>query len=148
MQGAAGGTLCVWAHRLPVNFDLARAELDRPGSHVRLVICNYTLDEGQERVPVGAAIALTALSQRSNEIDRAINEYAADAIASLGAKRSSFAPEDHAWTKRRRPQTLGEIDTTVTRLVALRAWGTVTRAGRAPGITQVALSRWLDRRER
>jgi len=148
MHAAAEGTLCVWAHRLPANFDLARAELDRPGSRLRLVICNYALSDGQERVPVGAAITLTDLAQRSAEVDRVINEYAADAIISLGAKRSSFTSDDLAWTKRRRPQSLGEIETTVTRLVALREWGTVTRAAGHLGITHVALSRWLDRRER
>jgi hypothetical protein len=69
-----------------------------------------------------------------------------DAIAALGASPSSFTPQDLAWTKRRRPKTLGAIETTVTRLIAIREWGGVTRAATHLGITHVALSRWLSRR--
>lgn len=148
LQAAAGGTLCVWASRLPTDFDEVRAQLELPGSHVRVMMCAYTSDELQERVPLGAAITLTPLSQRTGELDRIIDEYAADAVAELGAKPSSFAAEDRAWTRPRRAKTLEEIETTVTRLVAIREWGGVTRAAPHLGITHVALLRWFDRRSR
>jgi hypothetical protein len=148
LQAAEGGTLCVWASRLPRDFDEVRAQLERPGEHVRVVMCAYTMDEIQERIPVGAAITLTPLSQRAEELDRIIDEYAAEAIADLGAKTSSFTAEDRAWTRRRRAKTLEEIETTVTRLVAIREWGGVTRAAPHLGITHVALLRWFDRRSR
>ncbi len=65
---------------------------------------------------------MTPLSQRTAELDRIIDEYAAEAVAELGAKPSSFTAEDRAWTRRRRAKTLEEIETTVTRLVAIREW--------------------------
>jgi hypothetical protein len=148
LQAAAGGTLCVWANRLPEDFDEVRAQLERPGHHVRVMMCAYTSGELQDRVPLGAAITLTPLSQRGDELDRVIDDYAADAIAELGARSSSFTAEDRAWTRRRRAKTLEEIETTVTRLVAIREWGGVTRAAPHLGITHVALLRWFDRRTR
>jgi hypothetical protein len=148
LHAAAGGTLCVWSNRLPRDFDEARAQLDRPGNHVRVIMCAYTPDEFHDRAPLGSEITLTPLSMRTAEVDRVINEYAADAIVDLGAKESSFTAEDRAWTRRRRAKTLEEIETTVTRLVAIREWGGVTRAAPHLGITHVALLRWFDRRSR
>jgi hypothetical protein len=49
---------------------------------------------------------------------------------------------------RRRAKTLEEVETTVTRLVAIREWGGVTRAALHLGITHVALLRWFGRRSR
>lgn len=148
LQAAEGGTLCVWASRLPNDFDEVRAQLERPGEHVRVVMCAYTMDEIQERIPLGAAITLTPLSQRAEELDRIIDEYAADAIDELGASASSFTVDDRAWTRRRRAKTLEEIETTVMRLVAIREWGGAARAAPHLGITRVALLRWFDRRSR
>jgi hypothetical protein len=148
LEAAAGGTLCVWASRLPDDFDEVRAQLELPGNHVRVVMCAYTSDEVQDHVPLGSPITLTPLAQRAAELDRVIDEYAADAVVELGAKSSSFTAEDRAWTRRRRATTLEQIETTVTRLVAIREWGGVTRAAPHLGITHVALLRWFDRRSR
>lgn len=104
-QVAAGENLCVWASRLPNDIDEVRAQRDLPGGHVRVMKCAYTSDEIQDRVPLGAAITLTPLSQRTGELDRVLDEYAADVVAELGAKSSSFAAEDRAWTRRRRAKT-------------------------------------------
>ena len=93
-----------------------------------------------------AAIKLAAAAKAKREsIDQALSleaaaehyledKYAADARAALGARPSSFTADEHLWTKQRRPKTLGEVETTVTRMIAIRewggAWGGVTRAAR------------------
>lgn len=142
-----GGTLCVWAHSLPVGFEAMRAELEQSTS-VRLIVCSSTVDDGAPPISVWAPLTLTPLSRRVDELDRLIDEYAFDAILALSAKMTSFTIEDRRWVRRCRPQALDEIETTVTRVVAYQECGDVEAAARKLGISRVALLRWFGRRGR
>jgi hypothetical protein len=145
IEAATGGTLCVWAHRLPFGFEDVRSELEQ--SHlVRLIICSYSIDDNPPPISLWAPLTLTPLSQRADELDRVIDEYAFDAIVALSAKMTSFSVDDRQWTRRQRPQTLDDIETAVTRIVAIREFSTLEKAASKLGITHVALSRWFDRR--
>jgi len=146
VRAAARGTLCMWANRLPMDLDSVREEVDQSGGHVRLIICAHSPKDVHGGISVGASIALTPLSERAREIDRIIDGYAADAIVSLCGGQSRFAAVDHAWMKIRRPRNLTEIETTVTRLIAIREFGGITNAARHLGITHAALSHWVSRR--
>jgi pSer/pThr/pTyr-binding forkhead associated (FHA) protein len=147
IEAATGGTLCVWSHSLPAGFESVRAELEQ-STCVRLVVCSSTVDDGSPPISVWAPLTLTPLSRRADELDRVIDEYAFDAILVLSAKMTSFTVEDRRWVRRCRPQTLDEIETTVTRVVAYRECGSVESAARKLGISRVALLRWFGRRGR
>ena len=147
LEAATGGTLCVWAHRLPAGFESVRAELEQ-STRVRLIVCSYTVEEAPPPISIWAPLTLTPLSRRVDELDRLIDEYAFDAIVALSARMTSFTIEDRHWVRRCRPQTLDEIETAVTRVVAHQECGDLEAAARKLGISRVALLRWFGRRGR
>jgi hypothetical protein len=147
IEAATGGTLCIWAHSLPAGFESVRGELEQ-STAVRLIVCSSTVDDGAPPISVWAPLTLTPLSRRADELDRLIDEYAFDAIVALSARMTSFTIEDRRWVRRCRPQTLDEIETNVTRVVAYQECGDLEAAARKLGISRVALLRWFGRRGR
>ncbi|MGN6108366.1 MAG: FHA domain-containing protein [Kofleriaceae bacterium] len=144
LRAAEHGTLCVVAKRLPHDFSTLLGHLRKPGHRVRLVVCAEALaDMTQMFAP---AIVVPALSTRQHELDRIIEEYAIDAIESLGATRADFSVADHSWLRELLPKSLGEVATATRRLVARRHWGTTVAAAAALGMSHVALRRWFERR--
>jgi pSer/pThr/pTyr-binding forkhead associated (FHA) protein len=141
---AAGGTLCVWAGRLPTDFAAMKYQSDAPGNRTKLVICAHTIEQLQA-LP-GWLINVPPLSARPTDVDRIIEEYAAEAIAQFGAKRTSFTDRDRESIVARRPSSIPEIERAVSRLVAIREFGGVTRAAPRLGLSHTALSRWVARR--
>lgn len=144
LRAAEHGTLCVVAKRRPHDFSMLLGHLRKPGHRVRLVVCAETLaDVTQMFAP---AIVVPALSTRQHELDRIIEEYAIDAIESLGATRADFSAADHSWLRELFPKSLGEVATATRRLVARRYWGTTTAAAAALGISHAGLRSWFERR--
>lgn len=141
---AANGTLCVWARReLPAIVERA---IDSD-ARMRLVLCTRVV--GDVVAVTGKPISIPPLESRPHEVDRIVDEYAAEAIARLGVAPSCFTGEDHVRVLRRAPAMLPDIETATQRFVALRAEeGGVTRAAKRLGMTHVTLSRWLYRRRR
>ena len=71
---------------------------------------------------------LPPLGERAAELDRIIDEYAADAVAALGAS-ATFTPADRDWVRRHEAATLAGIEKATRRLVAIRGnGGSITRA--------------------
>lgn len=144
VRTAAGGTLCVRSDRTAMGLAEVRRRVDEAEAAVRLIICGQTatrIDDDR-----GSVIVLPSLFQRAGEIGDIIDEYAADALAVLGATPDRFTPDDAEEVRSHGPLSLGEIEIAVTRLAAIRHFGGVTRAAAWLGISHVALSRWLARR--
>jgi Inner membrane component of T3SS, cytoplasmic domain len=140
---AAGGALCVRAERPPVEIAQLWAKICESRADTQLIVCakrSTTLS-----VP-GPAIDIPPLSARVPELPRIITEYAADAIASLGAPAASFRADDHHWVHAKAARSLAEIDAGTRRLISLRSSANLSIAAARLGMALVSLSRWIARR--
>jgi len=142
---AAGGSLCVRSRRLPRDFVQVVLALREPEARVQLIVCAGSPEDSKPYLAV--PIAIPPLAGRKAEIDRIITEYAEDAIAALGAPRTSFAPADHAWVREHALSSLPEIEKATLRLVALRDSRNLSNAAARLGMAPVSLARWIGRRE-
>src|SRR5439155_20981610 len=117
---AAGGTLCVRRSRLPQDFASITAKI-RASQDVQYIVC---ANEGDDRDPllvVPAAIRLPSLLSRPDELPRIVDEYACEALASMGARERCFTDRDRAWVLAHAATSLSEIEKATVRIVALRA---------------------------
>jgi hypothetical protein len=92
------------------------------------------------------AIHLPPLQIREAEIPRIIDEYAADAIATLRAPQDRFSDDDRRWVMRYSSRTIPEIEKGTLRLVALKISQGPHHAAMRLGMAPVSLARWLGRR--
>lgn len=145
-EAAVGGSLCVRARRLPRDFSALVARL-RGTNDVQFVVCADERAADHPFLVRPAPIHLPRLAGRAAEVDRVIAEYAADAVAELGAPPGSFTEADHAWVRQHAATSLAEVDKATLRLVALRASRNVSAAAARLGMAPVSLSRWVDRRK-
>jgi hypothetical protein len=144
LDAAAGGTLCVLASRVPRDFDEVKRALLSPDARVQLVVCSR---KPTQEALVSLAIEIPPLNTRAKEIERVIDEYAADAIAELKAPPGTFRRVDRDWVREHAATTLAEIEKATARLVALRLHDyNVTRAAAQLGMAHVSLARWIGRR--
>lgn len=145
-RAAEGGTLCIWAPRLPHDFNAMRLQRENAASRTRLMLCARTVD--QLGLVSGGVLELPPVSSRAGELARVVHEYADDAIKRFGAATSSFTAQDFRWVMDRRPDSMAEVERATLRRVALREFGGVTAAAEKLGLTHGAFSRWLARRVR
>lgn len=141
IAAAEGGTLCVSSDRTSA----ARAELESrlaQAHDVRLMVWGSKPERLSEPV---RRIAIPPLAARREEFDRLTDALAADALRALGAAASSYDADVRNEVRRRAPADLAAMERTVTRLIAMQEWPSVTRAAAKLGISHVALSRWLRR---
>jgi len=141
---AAGGSLCVRSWRLPPDFSQVVEALRVPASQVALIVCAQALEDC-DRCRV-TPIMVPPLTTRAAEIDRIIDEYAADAAAEFSSPRSEFPAVDHAWVRDYAAMSLPEIEKATLRLVALRASRNLSSAAARLGMASVSLARWIGRR--
>jgi len=139
LRAARGGTLCIWARKLPADAIAVRKLASDREPQCRMIVCARSAGEVM-------SIDIPALSTRPSEIGRIIDEYAVDAIKRLGAKPTSFNATDRELLVENPPTTLADIELTTFRMVAIREYGGVTHAAPRLGVTHSALSRWLARR--
>ena len=144
-EAARGGTLCLRSGRLPEDFRSLIAQL-RDQREVMLVVCAPDSVEVSPFVIRPAPIVLPPLGDRTDEIDRIISEYAADAIAELKAPASAFTDGDHVWVREHAATSLDEIEKATLRLTAIRASDTTCAASARLGMAQPSLLRWIHRR--
>jgi DNA-binding NtrC family response regulator len=111
-----------------------------------LVICSDTPAASGPLLVRPTPIQLPTLAHRVDELPRIIEEYAADALAELGAPRACFTAADAAWTREHAATSLAEIAKGTLRLAALRAAGNMSCAATRLGMAAVSLSRWVRRR--
>jgi hypothetical protein len=146
LPSAAGGLMYVrGGNKLP--HDIADA-ID-PEADVRLVVACETLEDARAAIAaVGRSefIELPSIASRANELDRLVNEYAVDAVQTLGAAAPMFREHEMSWIRASNPTTLEDVETTALRIVALRNWG-VNAGAEKLGISHAALSRWASRRK-
>jgi hypothetical protein len=140
---ATGGSLCVRTSRLPELVMLVR----KPDAHVQLIITASGRYDTHPFLTLPVPIRVPSLRTRMSELSRIVDEYAADAIASLGAGDDCFTDDDRRWIVKHCPLTLSEIEKATLRLVALRVSKNHTRAAERLGMAPVSLSRWIDRRK-
>lgn len=112
-----------------------------PSTRNQLLVCT------RHPVPVLSTPSITVppIAERPHELGRIIEEYAADARATLAAT-ASFTPCDADWVLHHSASSFDEIEKGTRRLVALRQRGTLVGAAELLGISHVALSRWIGRR--
>lgn len=144
MEAAAGGTMCVRGRRLPRDFREVWIALREPTSRVQLVVC--TDDAPDARAMFANPIVIPSLARRRADLDRIVEEYAADAIRSLGARLPGFTRADHEWVIEHSASSLPEIEKGTRRLVAIRQAGSIAQAAARLGMSHVALAQWIERR--
>jgi len=146
IAAAQGGSLCVWSKRLPRDFAQARAELHRQRARVHLIVCMQDPRDGQAFE--ATRISIPPLVARRRELPRIIDEYAAEALANMGA-RVRFTAADRDWIAAHSASSLPEIEKGTRRIVAVRhTGGNIAAAAELLGMSAVALHAWLERRER
>jgi hypothetical protein len=149
LAAAAGGTLCVWRHQQPEDFDEVVAALRGPGACALLVVCAHAFPRGNDIasqiVTVVRSILIPPLVDRTRELPRIVEEYGADAVAACGG--GQMTPADREWVANHAAGSLHEIAMATRRIVALHACGgSVTQAAKLLGIAHGSLSDWLARR--
>ena len=141
LAAATGGTLMVPRKRLPDDFDHVLALVHLPTTRVFLIVCSQTPPHGRSR-----QLIVPPLTGRSLEIDRIIDEYAADAVTELGLG-GSLTPAQRNWVAQEN-STLAGIESATRRLIVLRAeGGNVNRAARRLELSPGSLSPWVARRD-
>lgn len=147
VAAARGGALCVWESRLPRDVSAVRSALLDPESRVQLVVCSTKPSKMlAEDVHLPPPISVPPLSTRTKELDLIVDQYADDALREFSANREHFRHVDRAWVVANASNTLAEIETTTSRIVALRRFGNINRAAEALDMAHVSLSRWIARR--
>ena len=113
---------------------------------VQLIVCADARYERDPFVIRPAPILVPPLGARAAELPRIIDEYARDAISTLGADATGFADVDRTWVLAHAASTLADIETATMRLVAIRQAGSPERAAARLEMSAVALRQWLRRR--
>lgn len=147
LASARGGTVCVWASRLPSDVGLIREAMLDPDSRLQVVVCATKPTRavsGALQLP--PAIVIPSLARRTRELGLIVDEYADDAREELGASPYHFDRADRAWVVENASTSLAGIEAATMRLVALRKHdNNLSRAADALGVAQVSLSRWCRR---
>jgi hypothetical protein len=147
MAAAAGGTLCVWSKRLPPDFAEAASALQSPTAGVQLIACADTPGDAGPLL-ASAQIVIPPLTERQPELDRIIDEYGADAVASLAPPTDAalFTASDRERVRAHSAASLAEIERGTRRRVALRLGGSLSRAAAILNMSHVSLTEWFRRR--
>jgi hypothetical protein len=148
LRAARGGTLCMRRRRLPRDLRPMATLLRGTDAPVQLIVCADARYERDPFVIRPAPILVPPLGARAAELPRIVDEYARDAISTLGADAAGFADVDRAWVLAHAAATLADIETATMRLVAIRQAGSPERAAARLGMSAVALRQWLRRRRR
>lgn len=143
---AAGGTVCVRAEALPVEFDrlLEAARDPRVRDRTQLIIC---ANETPRWWKTNQSIFVPKLGRRTaDDLRRIIAEYASDASQEFDAAPASFTEAHGAWVVRHAASSFAEIEVATLRIVAHNAAGNPHRAAARLGLSHVGLGKWLKRR--
>jgi hypothetical protein len=148
LESVGTGTLCVLGDRLPEDFPQAIAQIAAQRSAARVIVCSETRAAGRHAAAhLGrtTAIELPPIASRTGDLDQLVKEFAADAVAILGASGTGFREHEMVWIRTTSLETLAEIEEVTFRIVAMRNYGVRGGAFRI-GITHAGLSLWARRR--
>jgi hypothetical protein len=150
VQAAYGGSLCMRHRRLPHDFASTVRLLRDPATSVQIINCSDVLRAAMHPFVIRpATLRVPTLEARAHELPRIVDEYADDAVSTLGARAAHFTKADRRWVLDHATSSLAEIETATLRLVALRqAEGVVFRAAARLDLSNVGLTQWLQRRRR
>lgn len=145
LAAAAGGTLCVWAGRLPRDYDEIWSALVEPTATTRLVVCSNKPINGKEFLTV--PIIVPPLSTRPDELPHIIREYAKDAVAELSGQPHHARPEDLDWIQQHEASSLAKIEAATLRCIALRIAPNMNQAAKLLGMARESLAGWIKSRK-
>lgn len=150
VRAAQGGSLCLRHRRLPIDFERMVVLVRGPDADdVMVIVCSDVFHTMHPFLVRPVPIRVPALRMREREVPQIVDEYAADAIRTLGASDADFNDADRRWVIDHAARSLAAIETATLRIVAFRqAGGVVNRAAARLGLSHVALTQWLDRRRR
>jgi len=137
---AAGGTVCLSTKHLPSDQRKLMHGLRRPECQTQLVVCSERAQDAE--LFNAAPIVIPPLASRKEELDRIIEEYAADAAGPWGLGEHWLNAAERAWI-RGNLHTLANIQKATMRLAAIRQAGSMTRGAALLGISHVAMLKWL-----
>jgi hypothetical protein len=145
LTAANGGTLCIRTSSFPHDIDDVMRRFCEPGCDVQLFLC---MQYGRRKTFFAGAqpIEIPSLQGRDRDLTRIIQEFAQDAITSLGVPQTAFLDEDRRWVLDNADYTIPEIQKATLRVVALRASRNLHQASLLLGIKAISLSHWLERR--
>jgi hypothetical protein len=142
---ATGGTVCIRAP-LP-SLDVLHKAVSAPDSRVRMIVCTSKRRNSSAPEVFPYSIVVPKLAARTKaDLHRIAVEYAAEAIADLGARLSSFSDRDRAWVADH-AASFGEVEVATRRLIARNDAGTTHRAAARLGLSHVGLRKWLKGRK-
>jgi hypothetical protein len=142
---ATGGSVCLLSMYLPSDADKVIARTHHPSSFVRLFVCMPS--QHRSLVVTGTMpIQIPPLQVRELELPRIIDEYAEDAISTLGEPPSAFTEHDRCWVMMYAAQSHQAIEKATLRLVARRTSKNLHQAASRLRIAGVSLTRWFARR--
>jgi hypothetical protein len=144
LAAAAGGTLCVWASRLPRDFDRVWAALVEPTATARLVVCANRPIDGRKFLTT--PIVVPSLATRPDELRFVIREYSIDAVAELTGRAEALGQDDLDWILAHEAGSLAKIETATLRLAALRRFPNLNQAAERLGMARMSLAAWIGRR--
>jgi len=144
-KAAGGGSLCIRNSRAPRDIDALMKRIHEPDSDVQLFVC--VRNRHRRLTLTGtASIDVPPLQLRGVELPRIADEYAQEAIASLGVTNRCFTLEDKARVMQYCAQSLDDIEKATLRVVAIRATDNLSQAAARLGMAPVSLHRWMARR--
>ena len=146
VRAALGGSLCVLRRRIPRDLRSMAMLLRGPDAPVQLIVCADASHDLDPFLLRPAPILIPPLRARASELPRIVDEYARDAISTLGADATGFADADRTWVLEHAAGSLSEIEKATLRIVALRQTGSIVQAAIRLGMSHVALSQWIGRR--
>jgi hypothetical protein len=145
-RAASGGSLCVRRTRLPDDFAAIVPRLRRAHNVQYIIVCSNLDDDADPLLVLPAPIEVPPLASRTHEVERIVDEYAADAIVELHARDACFTSRDRQWIVEH-PTSLAEIEKATMRVVALRMSRNLSDAAERLGMAPVSLWRWIIRRK-
>lgn len=145
-RAASGGSLCVRRRRLPDDFSTIVPRLRRAHDVQYIIVCANVEEDADPLLVLPAPIQVPPLASRMHELDRIVDEYAADAIVELQARDACFTPVDRRWILEH-ATSLTEIEKATVRVVALRMSRHLSEAAERLSMAPVSLWRWILRRK-
>lgn len=137
---AAGGTVCLATKHLPSDLRHLMRGLRRPECQTQLVVCAERAEDAE--LFNAAPIVIPPLTSRKEEIDRVIEEYAADAATRFGLGDHWLTTAERTWI-RGNLYTLAELQKATLRIAAIRKAGSMSAGAAYLGISHVAMLKWL-----
>jgi hypothetical protein len=142
-DAAAGGSVCIRANRLPVDFEALATILRQESSATMLFVCLNGNDPIRDLLH--PPIEIPSLAQRVPDLERLLDEFLAEAAAALNVAAVRLSERTRS-SILRSVASLADLEKTALRLVAIASSRNMSQAAQRLHIAPVSLSRWVCRR--